>query len=45
MVPRDERIEGYREIAKLVDAGDAEGAEAWARQYARRTAELLAPLF
>lgn len=45
VVPRDERIQGYREIAKLVDAGDAEGAEARARQYARRTAELLAPLF
>lgn len=45
VVPRDERIEGYREIAKLVDAGDSEGAESRARQYARRTAELLAPLF
>ncbi len=45
VVPREERIAGYRGIAEMIDRGDAAGAEERARQYARRTAELLLPLF
>ena len=45
VVPREERIAGYTEIADLVNAGDGPGAEARAREYARRTAQLLLPLF
>jgi DNA-binding GntR family transcriptional regulator len=44
VVPRGDRIAGYREIAELVAKGDGEGAEARARRYARRRAELLLPL-
>ncbi|MBZ9772235.1 GntR family transcriptional regulator [Mesorhizobium sp. CO1-1-8] len=45
VVRREERINGYREIAELIDKGDAKGAEQRARRYARRTAELILPLF
>lgn len=45
VVSREERIAGYRELSDLVLRGDAAGAEDRARRYARRTADLLLPLF
>jgi DNA-binding FadR family transcriptional regulator len=45
VVPREERVARYREIAELIGKGDAAGAENCARQYARRTAQLTLPLF
>lgn len=45
VVPREERVAGYTEIAERVSKGDAAGAEERARRYARRMTELLLPLF
>lgn len=45
VVPRAERVAGYTEIAERVSKGDSAGAEERARRYARRTADLLLPLF
>ncbi|MBN9887155.1 GntR family transcriptional regulator [Salipiger abyssi] len=44
-VPRDDRIQGYREITDAILSGDEDAAEQAARRYVRKTASCALPEF